>query len=233
MNKKIIIILVEGDTDEAIINTLLADDKGFEIHVVRSDLFTQYNNQSIKSRIGDFIKNRVLRPYKLKKTDILSIIQISDIDGIYVSDNNVVIDSNVSGVSYLENSIKVANEKKKNEIISRNSDKVSKINQVITTTILDCEYKLFFFSCNLEHILFDELNLTQNQKEELVFKYVDENDINSIQLHLEKIALKKSSNYFDNDYQNSWDQMRNSNSNIRNTNVNLLKTYISNIKEGV
>ncbi|MHD0398304.1 hypothetical protein ACY2DA_10710 [Staphylococcus simulans] len=229
MKNKILIALVEGDTDEALINVLVEKFErniDFQVHIVRCDLFAEYTRKSIKQNVGDWIKKEVLNKYKLKKKDIIAIIQVIDIDAVFISE--VRTNDQIDRVLYYSNRIEVPNEKRKDEIIDRNKNKSGKINQMITTKVLsDIEYRLFFFSCNLEHAIFNQFNVMQEEKDDLIFEYIDCTTIEEIERHLEKIALQKSTKNFVSDFRNSWQTMKDSKVNVRNTNVNLLNDYIN------
>ena len=229
MKNKILIALVEGDTDEALINVLIEKFKSnieFQVHIVRCDLFSQYTQKSIKQNIGDWIEKEVLVKYKLKKKDIIAVIQVIDIDAVYLS--NVKINNQVDRIAYYDDRIEVPNEKRKCEILSRNKNKSSKINQMIITKIFsNIEFRLFFFSCNLEHAIFNKLNLSQEDKDDLMFEYIDCTEIEEIEKHIESVACRKITNDFEEDFDNSWQMMKSFEMNVRNTNINLLNSYVS------
>lgn len=237
MNKKIIVALVEGDTDEALLNTLIPEtelDYKFQIYVVRCDLFSNYSTKSIKSRIGDFIKKEVLNKYKLKKSDIYSIIQMTDIDAIYLNDSKILLDQNSSdNIVYKLENIVVNTKEKRKLIIDRNKTKSSNINQVIKTKILQIDYLLFFCSCNLEHVVFDRLNVTQEEKDILIYDYIDDAKPEEVEDLLESVALQKRESNFQLSFEKSWHKMKNADTNIRNTNINLLKDYFLSLDEEV
>ncbi|TDM14879.1 hypothetical protein [Macrococcus bovicus] len=229
MNYKIV-ALVEGDTDEAIIKTICKKyNDEFEVFIVRGDLFTEntYSNDSIKSLIGNKVKNEVMKKYKLKKEDIVAVIQISDIDGVFIGNSKVEVSDEVERILYTSDGIKVCSEKKKKEIENRNKAKCINLCTMISSKILeDLEYKLFYFSCNLEHVLFDNMNMEQDEKDERVYDYIEDYNEEELLEVLEEIASTKNNGNFDEDYKESWVKIQSDTKIHKDTNVNLIIEYI-------
>lgn len=87
-------------------------------------------------------------------------IQLVDLDGVFI-DSSKVVKSNE--LKYEEDRILANNPQ---EIIDRNNRKSQILNRLITLPkvwkIVD--YKVYFFSCNLDHIIHNERNLDDNLK---------------------------------------------------------------------
>ena len=61
----------------------------------------------------------------------------------------------------------------KDKVIRRNNEKISKIKVLLETTKIDrsIKYRLFFMSCNLDHVLFEEMNLKAEDKVPKAFEF--------------------------------------------------------------
>lgn len=87
--KKLIIAIVEGTSDQYalddLLNQLTSDLIDVKFAIVRGDILQQdgVTNNNILSRIKDHIE-QYLNIHKLKRNDILSIIHIVDIDGVFL-----------------------------------------------------------------------------------------------------------------------------------------------------
>ena len=159
---------------------------------------------------------------------------MTDIDAIYLNDSKILLDQNSSdNIVYKLENIVVNTKEKRKLIIDRNKTKSSNINQVIKTKILQIDYLLFFCSCNLEHVVFDRLNVTQEEKDILIYDYIDDAKPEEVEDLLESVALQKRESNFQLSFEKSWHKMKNADTNIRNTNINLLKDYFLSLDEEV
>lgn len=232
MGKKFIIVIVEGDTDEALANKLFEDfleNNELQVYITRRDLYTDnvFLKKSIKAIIGDYIKKAILVPYKINKSEILAVFQITDIDGVFLDEENICVSENELRISYNENSIVCCNHKKREEIIERNQIKSKNINVMKNTKVLgSIDYFLFFFSCNLEHAIFDKLNLSQDEKDVYIYQYIDEYTKDQILLDLNNISKYEMTQDIFDDHISSWLNFINNKSNSRDTNVNILYNFV-------
>ncbi|MFT2140086.1 MULTISPECIES: hypothetical protein [unclassified Staphylococcus] len=230
---KLILIFVEGQTDQILLDIFLEDftenakDGGFNIEIIHGDLLTAFSQKGAKSLIGEKIKE-YLRKYKLEASDITAVYQLTDIDGVFLDEKHIKIDSNISSMRYEENCIFVCDNDKKESIKKRNTQKKSNISKLIRTKILKIEYKLFYNSCNLEHIICDEMNLCQGDKTDNVLEIVSENensdDLNNL---LSPFYYINSDMKEEEEFLNSWDYLKEDKDKIlRLTNINLLKKHL-------
>ena len=90
-----------------------------------------------------------------KKKDILQVIHIVDTDGAFIPDSNIVLNNNADSTLYYLDCIETNNVKK---IIDRNNKKISIISKLCNTSkIYKIDYKIFYMSCNLDHVIHNEL----------------------------------------------------------------------------
>lgn len=171
-SKKIILFIVEGISDQtslALVLSKLFNNDTVRFHVVGGDVtsnhYTNANN-AIK-KVNDELK-KFLDRNKFLVSDINQIIHIVDMDGAYVPENNIVEDSSVSNIIYKEKQIICNNVSK---VIVRNERKSTVIDKLSTTSkIRKIPYSVYYFSCNLEHVLHNIRNAKKEEKD----KFADE-----------------------------------------------------------
>ncbi len=221
VNKKIVFILVEGHSDE----TALA--YFFKMLYNPNEVFVYVEHGDITSQKGvdvtNIVKNVALRVqkyaknYKLKNSDFEKIIHIIDTDGAFIPNDSVVFDNCHPDPLYDITAIKTANV---SGIQLRNKTKSSNIQRLVSTnTIWNIQYKAFYMSCNLDHVLYNKMNSTDVEKENDSFDFFEkyENDYNGF---LDYICNSEFSVKLQ--YKDSWKFIREGlNSLNRYTNVNL------------
>ena len=165
--KKIIFVIVEGPSDEDALGVILShiyDKNEVYLHVVRGDITTKFGISSgnIISYIGNKIREYA-KDNHFKKTDFRQIIHIVDTDGAYIPDDNVIGDDALEKILYSTTSIQGKN---KPAIELRNRQKRENINRLCTTPeIWETPYHVFYMSCNLDHVLYNKLNSSDEEKE--------------------------------------------------------------------
>ena len=160
--KKFIVLLVEGITEENALAPALKEVESklnVRFKIMDGDPFTDVSNtkKSSKNIIGSIVSSFKKR-YKLQSKDIVFIAQLTDSDGVFVDEDQIIIaDSiqNIDGKIYGSSVIKVRDIKKKEQINRRNSIKKERLT-VLTNTheIANSPFQIFYFSRNLEHVLF-------------------------------------------------------------------------------
>ena len=162
--KKIVLFLVEGINDQtalAIALSKLISKPSVRVEITDGDITSDYNahTQNIRRKIGDIVnrfKGRVYKP-----SDFLEVVHLIDLDGAFVADECIHPFYSDRPV-YEDDAIKC---KDVQSIIARNHHKQDLIHMLITLpTICSIPYSLYFFSANLDHVLFDSPNLTREEK---------------------------------------------------------------------
>lgn len=148
----------------------------------------------------------------------MQIIHIVDMDGVYIP-NEAIIKADVEEVQYDEERIQAKNielimerNKKKGEILYK-LRKTGKIHEI--------SYKIYFNSCNLEHVLYGELkNFSDEEKEILSDDFAERYD-GRVE---EFIAfISESSVAVLGTYQKTWDYIeQDKNSLHRHSNMHLI-----------
>lgn len=174
-SKKVILFIVEGPTDETSLSGILkkiSKDKKVYFHLVNTDITSELtsNTTNIINKINDEIKKSISKKY-FKKSDIIQIIHIVDLDGVYIESHNIEYHDN-DKIEYCLECIKTKNVQ---GIIKRNNNKSEILNKLyLTKRINSIPYRIFFFSTNLEHVLHNVQNATREEKNILAQKFEDE-----------------------------------------------------------
>ena len=175
--KKIILFIVEGKTDEwslSFILSKLVKDSNVQFHAINQDITADFNSnsQNIIRKIDSQVKQFLAQNTGLRKSDIKEIIHLVDTDGAFVKEECIVEDMKQEKTYYTINSI-ITN--KKDLILKRNDRKGRILNKLCQiNNIGKIGYKVYFFSCNLEHVLHNSQNTACNKKREYSYKFVDQ-----------------------------------------------------------
>lgn len=175
--KKVIAFIVEGPSDEAALGTIMKEhfsSNEVRFVVVHGDItlndYVSHNN--IVKKINAQI-DRVKIRYRYHQDDFLKIIHITDADGVYISKSDIA-EADIEKIQYYEDHI---NAKNASEIAERNKRKGDILYKLRKTgKVNGIPYRIYFNSCNLEHVLYGEL---KNQK---TWDYIEQ-DKNSLNRH--------------------------------------------------
>ena len=174
--KKIILFIVEGITDEmslSLILSKLVQNDSIQFHVINQDITADFNSnyQNIIRKIDGQVKKFLEQNNGLKKTDIKEIIHLVDTDGAFIKADFVKEDINQEKTLYTNNSI-ITN--KRDLILERNERKSGILNKLFQTRHIGrIIYNVYFFSCNLEHVLHDCQNTVCEKKLAYSYNFVD------------------------------------------------------------
>lgn len=168
--KNIVILIVEGISEERALSSVrkyVKDTFGIQIHLTHGDIFSDNTKKKgIKALVGDQVI-KVMEQYKYTKEEILAVIQVTDTDGVFITDECIVLDEMIeNNVVYHSNSIKVSNQSTVKKIQERNKFKATNLKIMHSTSKVqkNLDYYLLYFSCNLDHVLHNEPNLNQEEK---------------------------------------------------------------------
>lgn len=178
--KKIVFVIVEGPSDDEALGVLLSriyDKERVYVHIMRKDITAEngVTSSNIASRIGDEIRKYASSNHFTKK-DFREIIHLIDMDGAYAPDDCIIEDPSATKVFYTPQEIRTAN---KAGIEDRNRRKRSNINRICTMKeAWTIPYRVFYMSCNLDHVLYDKQNSPDYDKERDSYafakKYMDD-----------------------------------------------------------
>lgn len=172
--RKTVFFIVEGNTDKT------ALEKIFKAIYKHRNIRFEFTNGDVtsddsidKSNVCEILYNKVKKymdDNKLKKTDIWKIIQIFDTDGTYIPEA-AVIDGESSKFVYSTTSIACKNVK---NVKSRNSKKREMMDFLLSLPdINSIPYQCFFMSSNLDHALYNQQNLSDEDKKRYADAFYD------------------------------------------------------------
>ncbi|SFU82338.1 hypothetical protein SAMN04487886_11922 [Clostridium sp. DSM 8431] len=169
---KVIVFIVEGFSDKETLDGILTelfDEKSIVFSIVDGDITTQNSTKvdNIRSKIGKCI-DKAMQKDKFLNTNIDMIVHLIDTDGAYIPDSNIIENKNID-ILYNDSTIETENV---DNIINRNHKKRTIVNilstmQSINKGRIRIPYYMFYMSCNLEHVLHNIKNATQEEKNSL------------------------------------------------------------------
>lgn len=172
--KKVVIFIVEGQTDKRTLEKIFKKiyrNKNIHYEVTDGDITTndKININNVENEIFNLI-NAYLKDQKLKVSDVWQIVHIFDMDGAYIPDDNI-IEGSSSKFVYSTTNISCNNIEKVKE---RNSKKRTIMDYLLkVSTIRNIPYKCYYLSSNLEHALYDKLNLSEEEKRDYADDFYD------------------------------------------------------------
>ena len=210
---KVVLLIVEGETDERTLGLALKRayrKKDIRFFVCHSDMTTETGNTytDVKNEIIACIRRFLSTVPFLKPHDIAAVVQLTDTDGVYIPEDCVIEGKNDQNVYELDHILAHVRQ----NILERNKQKSSILTSLSkrrTITYHECAsdeelgdearylYRIYYMSCNLEHVLHDKLNQTQEEKGLLADSF--EKQCSQNPEHLEEIlfhpAVHNSTSY--------------------------------------
>ncbi|MBQ8799112.1 MAG: hypothetical protein IJZ55_06070 [Lachnospiraceae bacterium] len=167
--KKVIAFIVEGASDEAALGTIMKEyflDNEVQFVVIRGDITTKdyVSKDAILKKINEQIEE-VKKRYRYQTEHFIKIIHLTDADGVYVGEDCVKY-AEVEGIQYYTDHMETAKVKETVERNVRKADILFKLRR--TGTVQGIPYKIYYNSCNLEHVLYNELkDFTDEEKRDM------------------------------------------------------------------
>lgn len=166
--KKVVAVIVEGASDEialgGILNEYFASEE-VKFAVVRGDITSDRNTtpDNVLTRIDNLVES-IKRKYGYEWEDFIRIIHIADTDGTFTKD--CIRKAPVEGIQYYEDHIECSDIEKVEKRNKHKSDIMFKLYS--TGKVHDISDRLYFNSCNLEHVLYNKLiDFSDEEKAEL------------------------------------------------------------------
>ncbi len=166
--KKVVFVIVEGPSDETALGVTLSqvfDTESVYIHIMRGDITTRVGvtPQNIVAELGNEVKAYAKHNHYTAE-DFKQIIHIVDTDGIYIPKGNIVEDKQCEELSYQIDGIHTDDVSK---VISRNKQKNENLYRLRSCgNIWNVPYRVYYMSCNLDHVLYNKRNSTDEEKEQ-------------------------------------------------------------------
>lgn len=188
--KKIILVILEGKSDnkalmEILANTCYTLDPNVEVYPRYlkpdpgrpdggGDVTSKYgvNPDTIERVIDKLVLRQFFVDQRLYPKDIFKVVQLVDTDGAFVDDSAIVEAApNAHGLEYHDNAIIAPNVSKiseRNAMKSENLRHLSGMSAIKTgfdKRKRAIPYRVYFFSSNLDHYLHGDANLPSNLKQ--------------------------------------------------------------------
>lgn len=232
--KKVVLLIVEGESDETLLLDRLRElFKGHEIRFEpqHGDILydIKQTGKPIKDIIGETIKE-VLLKRKFKHSDILAVIHIMDTDGCLINEENVVVDNLQQVLTYYQNNcISVLDDTQRRNILTRNgirSRNIRTMNSVQSIVSKKYTYQIFYFSWNLEHVVFNEPNPSSESKVDNIESFL-ENLASPIEDYLKQYMPVLTKQEYEERYLESWSDVSEGTKSLqRSTNIPLMFDFI-------
>ena len=235
--KKVILFIVEGPSDEAALGTIMEEyfnNEDIKFLVVHGDItiknFITKDNAIIK--INEQVEKKLEeleKKYNYSKTDYVKIIHLIDTDGTYIPDDKVIQKimqeegednhKSKSKVLYYEDHIEAENVR---WIRKRNAKKADVLFKLRTTKKINgIQYCVYYNSCNLEHVLYKELkDFTDDEKLEMSDDFAEKYE-GKVEEFIKFISDKSVA--VEGSYKETWEYIeKDLNSLNRHSNMNLI-----------
>ena len=175
MSKKVLYVIVEGPSDETALG--LAFSQWFSqdnvyVKVNHCDITSKrgVNSTNIISKITELVK-KTMKDEHFEKSDFKEIVHIVDTDGTYVPEDRIVLNPVLEKTQYSQNKITTNNVE---AIKDRNAQKSSILNRLCCTpTIWKIPYKIYYMSSNLDHVLHNKMNSSDDEKEDDAYEFAE------------------------------------------------------------
>lgn len=170
--RKTVLFIVEGPSDEAalekIFKRIYRKNKNIIFKFTNGDISSDFEvtKDNVEGKIYDKVLE-VMRDTKITKSDLFQIVQVFDTDGTYISDD-AIIKGDTKEFLYSEKNICCVDVQK---VIERNTHKRDVMEYLLSIkNIRSIPYTMYFMSCNLDHALYNKINLDKDDKQ----RYADQ-----------------------------------------------------------
>jgi len=212
--KKIVLVIVEGASDETALGVALSkiyDNALVHIHIMHGDITTRtgINSENIIAKLGKDITSYAKSQHYTAQ-NFKQIIHIVDTDATYIPDEQIIEDYSCKEVLYEDDGIHTRDVPR---IIARNSQKRENILRLRSCNkIWNIPYRVYYMSCNFDHVLHDKRNSTDEEKEQDSYAFARnyKNNINDF------IRFLCDSDFSVNkDFKDSWEHIEKGMNSIR------------------
>ncbi|MBQ9887118.1 MAG: hypothetical protein IJM37_09705 [Lachnospiraceae bacterium] len=219
--KKVVAVIVEGPSDENALGGILKEffsSEEVQFAVVHGDITSDKNTttDNVLKRIDKLIDGLRSR-YGYQWDDFIRIIHIADTDGTFTKD--CVMESDNDAVRYHEDFIEAPNVE---ALIKRNECKAQIMLKLHSTgKVHGIKYRLFYNSCNLEHVLYNELKDFSDEEKEALSDDFAEKYEGKVKEFIDFISNPELA--VPGTYKQTWDYIiKDKNSLKRHTNMNMI-----------
>ena len=163
--KQVALFIVEGVNDETALalpleRLLTTEHVKFEI--TNGDVTSNYYGKNIAARIGDCVKKHC-EEYKYKIEDFAEVVLLTDMDGAFLDAESILKDD-LYGEPYYDTDCIICNNPEM--LYQSHVHKQQNLNRLISlpNVYRRIPFSVYFFSCNLDHVICNNANMPQNMK---------------------------------------------------------------------
>lgn len=212
--KKVIVFIVEGPSEEAALGTVMSEYfSGNEVKftVVHGDITLKdyVSMDGILKKIKEQI-DLIKKKYRYETGDFIKIIHLTDTDGVFIDDRDI-LQGDMDSIEYYPDHIEtgcVESTAKRNH---RKADILLKLRR--TGKINGIPYKVYFNSCNLEHVLYNTLEDFSDDEKQMMSDDFAEKYEGNIDKFIEFVS--KSDFAVPGTYQKTWDFIEKSRNSLK------------------
>ncbi|CAM3227772.1 hypothetical protein FITA111629_11005 [Filibacter tadaridae] len=215
-SRKVVIIIAEGSSEEDALYPFLekvGKPHNVMFKVTHGDLFSDLKSKSKspKNIIGEVV-SKFIDENKFLKKDILLVAQLTDTDGTFLDESKVVVKESVERIKYTEDAIFVPSEKKLEQIVERNKMKSQRLKTLVNTnfTLSSIPYKVYYFSCNLDHAIHDLQTIKAEEKIKKAESFADSITDDAFVEFFNELAI-----FGEKDFGESWDFIMNEENSLK------------------
>lgn len=171
--KKVVLVIVEGPSDDTALGMMLNRiyDKDFvHVHIMHGDITTRngVHSNNIVAKLGNEVRAYAKSQHYTSK-DFKKIIHIVDTDGAYVPNEKIISDLECDKISYKPDGIYTPD---RSGIIERNRQKTDNLYRLRGTGLIwNVPYRIYYMSCNIDHVLYNKQNSTDEEKENDAYEF--------------------------------------------------------------
>lgn len=203
--KTVFLFIVEGISDKSLLEPLvdkIIDTKKIHIEYTNGDITAITKPTDMRKKLGEVIKGFQTKNRSLAN-HIEKVIFITDTDGCFIDDSFIYFSINDTNFRYEDSGIYTD---RPQDVMIRNKYKSNNTNMLSSTAkIMRLPLETYYFSCNLDHVFYNERNLEDKLKYEYADAFTDEYDGKESEFitFFSNNALTLS-----NDYKSSWDNIK-------------------------
>lgn len=175
--RKIVLLIVEGPSDETALGILFTRILGRErvlVKTMRGDITTQVCSSpaAMTKRVDEIVK-RYAKQNHFLASDFAEVVQITDTDGAFIPEENVIQDGSAEGHRYTDKYIYAEHAQ---SIIMRNKHKSANLKALVACCSVwqGIPYSIYYMSANLDHVLYNSPHNPDSRKENDAYKFAKE-----------------------------------------------------------
>lgn len=174
--KKIILFIVEGINDKTCLESVLEkilESEEVRFQITEGDITTRLgiDEHKIRNEIGKIVK-AFKDKYHLKPEHFMEVVHIIDTDGLFLKKDSIHY-ADAEEPLYMDDGIYT---KKVEEMIERNKKKSAIVERMLELhkVLKTISYSVYYFSSNMDHVLHNRANLSNEEKNDLADAFDEE-----------------------------------------------------------